>query len=377
VTVAIVHNLLPGGALRRLREQLRYLGSAVIEVTLEGASALTDDPRIIPLRERAPHAPRVVRPPLRYLDLVTLVRAWCRAGRLIDQLGVNAVFANPCRFLQAPPALALTRAPSVYFCDEPRRVDHEPDARASRRRATLALYAPLYIAARRFDRIGVQQASRLVTNSHFSAGEIRRAYGRTADVVPMGVSEVFRTAPDPLAPRHLLSVGKLIAGKGHERVIDAAAHARHRWPVVVAAGGEQDRPAELRLAARARLHGVDLTVRYGVSDAELRDLYRSAVATLYLARREPFGLASLEAQACGSPVIAARDGGLPETMRENVTGFVVGRGDCEGIARRIDELSAETRLRQLMGCEARAWARQATWARSAQAVTRILTEVGS
>ena len=77
----------------------------------------------------------------------------------------------------------------------------------------------------------------------------------------MGVSEVFRTAPDPLAPRHLLSVGKLIAGKGHERVIDAAAHARHRWPVVVAAGGEQDRPAEVGLAARARLHGVDLTVR--------------------------------------------------------------------------------------------------------------------
>ena len=49
----------------------------------------------------------------------------------------------------------------------------------------------------------------------------------------------------------------------------------------------------------------------GVPDATLRDLYRGALATVQMGVSEPLGLASMEAQACGSPVVVAGEGGLP------------------------------------------------------------------
>lgn len=155
----------------------------------------------------------------------------------------------------------------------------------------------------------------------------------------MGVPGAFTATFPP--PRHLLSVGHLIPAKGHDLAIRTAARAKSHWPVVIVA----PRPApaaERELGELATARGVELTVRTGIEDAELVKAYRDAVATLYLAHQEPFGLASLEAQACGSPVIVAREGGLPETLIEGVTGFAV-RRDPSQAAAKIDELADDAR----------------------------------
>jgi glycosyltransferase involved in cell wall biosynthesis len=321
--VAVVHNLTRGGAHRRLREQVARFPAPALEVCLAGATPLGPDAHVIPYAPLAPRLPALARPPLRYGDLWRLLGAWRQAARVLERLGADVVYANPCRFLQAPPLLSWIAWPSLYFCDEPRRVDHDPSTRDSRRRLTRGLYAPLHRRERRLDDAAARAATIVVTNSHYTASRIQAAYGVVAQPLTLGVDAAFRPSGEPPGD-HLLSVGTLVAGKGHDLVIEAAALAARRRPVVIVA----PRPAageQARLLALARARDVSLDVRVGIDDDELARLYAGAHTTLYLARNEPLGLASLEAQACGCPVIVAAEGGLPETIVDGSSGFAVAR----------------------------------------------------
>ena len=365
--VAVVHNLQAGGAHRRLTEQVARLRTDVAEICLATSKPVTPDPIVVPHSPLAPRVPRTLRPPLRYLDLRALKASWRRAGEAARELGADVVFANPCRFLQAPPILLDELAPSLYFCDEPRRVDLEPEAAASRNPTTRGVYARLYAAERELDQQAVRRATTLATNSRYTADQIHRAYRREAQVLPLGVPDGF--APADATPRHLLSVGTLIPDKGHELVLHAAALAEHHWPVVVVAP-RPDPVEAARLAGVALALGVDLQVQVGIDDEALRRAYQEAFATLYLARREPYGLVALEAQACGSPVVVAAEGGLPETIIDGETGFAVAR-DPVAVAARIDAL-AEPALREPMAQAAARRGTSASWSRSAAALDDLL-----
>jgi glycosyltransferase involved in cell wall biosynthesis len=368
--VVVLHNLRAGGAHRRLEEQVRRLHVEVVEVCPSTALPVTDDPFVLSFRPAAPERARCFRPPLRYLDLFALQVVWRRLADAVTSLRPDVVFANPCQFLQTPSALLALSAPTLYFCDEPRRVDYEPRATSGRNSLTRLPYAPLHRAERLLDRRAVARATRLATNSRHSATAIRAAYGREAEVLPMGVSAGFR--PGNERPRHLLSVGTLIEDKGHELVLRAAALTRRRWPVLVVAPRANDE-AQARLERLARHVGVALSVRVAISDAELVRAYRQAQATLYLALREPFGLVAIEAQACGCPVIVSAEGGLPETLLPGVTGWAVPR-DPAPAAVCVDELDhPETRAR--MSCAAAAHGAGASWERSASLLEDVLESV--
>jgi glycosyltransferase involved in cell wall biosynthesis len=368
--IAMVHNLPPGGARRVLLEHARHLDDELVEFCLTTASPVTDAPHRVSYEPVAPKLAPALRPALRYGDLARLLRAWRRLTQQVrDQPRFDVVLAHPCQFLQAPPALAWLAPPGVYFCHEPRRVDYEPSARSTRSARTRHVYAPLYHAERSRDRAAVRAAARIVTNSDFTARRIRDAYGRDATPLPLGVPEGFRAAPSPVAPRHLLSVGALLPTKGHDLVVEAAARARRRWPVTIVAP-RPDRAEERRLRALALARGVVLDVRIAITDDELRDAYRQAAATLYLAREEPYGLASLEAQSCGAPVIVAAEGGLPETIVAEVTGWAVPREPAAAAAK-IDLLDDAPR-RERMAERAAEHGGRLTWRASAAAMHAVL-----
>ena len=366
--IAVVHNLLRGGARRRLTEQIAHLDGEVTEVCLGTAASITDRPRIVPFAPAAPLVRRALRVPLRYVDLALLVRAWWEVGAVVRSLDADVVYANPCQFLQAPVALLGEVPPSLYFCDEPRRVDSEKAAKATRNPLTQPVYAPMYAAERQLDRRAVARATQLAANSAYSAGQIRRAYDRDATVVPMGVPDLFREV-EPRPPTHVLSVGTLIPSKGHDVAIRSAAQTSRRWPVVVVAP-RPNPEEERRLTAIAGEVGISLEVRVGISDRELAEAYAAAQATLYLAAREPFGLVSIEAQAAGSPVIVAGEGGLPETVVDGQGGWIVLRSPSAASAK-LQQLESPD-LRARMSAAARAHAAGATWTQSARAVQGLL-----
>lgn len=371
--VAVVHNMQEGGARRRVSNQMAHMTCDTVEICLETAAPITADAIIVPLRQRAPRRSRLVRPPLRYVDFAALARAWRHAARPIRESGAEIVYLNPCRFLQAPSVVLERIPPTLYFCDETRRIDTESAARATRSGPTAPLYAPIYTAERHLDRLGASRASRLVTNSRYTASEIDRVYHRRADVVAMGVAESLLSAPRRGQPApYLLSVGALVPGKGHDLALRSIAMTVRPRPLVIVA--PRPRPIEeSRLRALAAEVGVDLDVRVAISDAELGELYTTAYATLYLARREPLGLASLEAQACGCPVIVADEGGLPETIIDGITGWKTPR-DPAGVARVIDHLE-DSSIRENASTAAAAHAQQWSWAASASAIERLMAEV--
>ncbi len=338
---------------------------------LSTATPIRADAHVIEFHPAAPRVPRAMRAPLRYADFVALLRAWQRAAARVRALGVGVVYANPCRYLQAPAALLGHLPPSLYFCDEARRVDAEPAAAASRNPTTRPVYALMYAGERRADRRAVARATSVVTNSCFSASQIQTVYGRLAQVIPMGVPAACLSA-QPLPPTHVLSVGTLIPSKRHDIAIAAAAQAKRAWPVVVVAPRSDTQEAR-RLQAIAHDARVVLDVRVGISDRELAETYAAAHATVYMAEREPFGLASLEAQAAGSPVIVSDDGGLPETVGNGQGGWPVPR-DAAAVAAKLDYLD-QPGVRDAVSASARAHGAHASWTQSAQAVQAILAQL--
>ena len=367
--VAVIHNLGAGGAHRRLAEHVTNLGADVVEVCLSTAAPITVDAIVVPYGRLALRVPRAARPPLRYLDLARLERAWRRVASVLESSRPDVVYANPCRFLQAPAALLATNVPSLYFCDEPRGGTAELAETQNRR--TRALYARLHAAESRLDRAAVNHATALATNSAFSARAIGRAYERDAAVLPMGIPPGFTPSWEPV--EHLLSVGTLIPDKGHDIVLRAASLAHTRRPVMIVAP-RHDLSEQRRLFRLAAELGIELSVRVAISDAELIRAYRRAHVTLYLAREEPFGLASLEAQACASPVIVSAAGGLPETLRDGETGWAVPRA-AAAVAVQLDLLD-DPDLRLRMARSAAALACEVTWSRATSELERMLESLG-
>jgi glycosyltransferase involved in cell wall biosynthesis len=68
---------------------------------------------------------------------------------------------------------------------------------------------------------------------------------------------------------------------------------------------------------------------------------------------EPYGIAVLEAMACGRPAICSRVGGMMDTVEDGVTGFLAPPADHEGLAEKILLLAGDGKRRAAMGTAAR------------------------
>ena len=142
-------------------------------------------------------------------------------------------------------------------------------------------------------------------------------------------------------------------GKNVEFIVRALGERRDKtWPLVWVANFASSAYVE-RVKALASEMGVVLELRTMVKEEELIDLYRSATLFLYSPRLEPFGLAPLEAAACGLPTIAVREAGVRETIVDGETGILVNSAP-EDFARAIDELLANPDKVVRLGEQARA-----------------------
>jgi phosphatidylinositol alpha-1,6-mannosyltransferase len=139
----------------------------------------------------------------------------------------------------------------------------------------------------------------------------------------------------------LLTVGRLAAAeayKGHDRVLRALPSLLARWPGLqyVVAGDGDDRP---RLEAVARELGVDGRVRLAgaVPRAELPGLYRLADAFAMPSTGEGFGIAFLEAMACGVPALGLEGDGSVDALGDGEFGLVVSQPELEaGLVRLLE-----------------------------------------
>jgi glycosyltransferase involved in cell wall biosynthesis len=207
----------------------------------------------------------------------------------------------------------------LSYCHTPMRYAWE--WRLERRRIPAVMRPALPVLAafmRRLDRRWSRNVDVYVANSTAVADRIATAYQRIAHVVPPPI-ETERFVLNG-AVRHpdqaFISAGRFVPYKRHDLAIAAANHAGVR--LVVAGDG----PDSTRLAALA---GPTVEMVVGPDDDRLAELLGTARAFLF-AGIEDFGMLAVEAQACGTPVIARRAGGAVDSVVEGVTGTFVDSG---------------------------------------------------
>lgn len=135
--------------------------------------------------------------------------------------------------------------------------------------------------------------------------------------------------------------------------------------VVAVVGGQSgaDVAEPRRLAELARSLGIADVVRMEPprSRAALADYYRAATATVVPSHSESFGLVAVESEACGTPVVAARVGGLPTAVRDGVSGVLVDGHDPADYARVLHRLIAERPWRDALGAAGVGHAATLSW----------------
>lgn len=194
-------------------------------------------------------------------------------------------------------------------------------------------------------------------------------------VVHNGVdTRVFYPHPVPRQKRRLVFAGALVPLKGIDTLLQAFGQVKAHFA-----------DAELVICGAAELYGRtayrpdpallpgdgSVQFRGSLSQAELaREFSQAALAVVPSSARrcfEGFGMVSLEAQACGCPVVVTHNGGLPETVIDGVTGRVCPPDDPEALAKCLCDLLAEPLRLQRMGAAACAHVRQRfTWERTLQ-----------
>jgi glycosyltransferase involved in cell wall biosynthesis len=215
----------------------------------------------------------------------------------------------------------------VCYCHNPFRYawnDREHTLAERRDPFSRAALRALFRRWRQWDWIAAQRVDRYLANSETTKARIKAYFGRDAEVVYPPV-EIDRFVPGALGDYYVV-LSELVP---HKR-IDRAVHAfnKLRRPLVIVGDG----PDAQRLR---RLAGSSIRFEGRVSDARVAELLASCRA-LVQPSVEEFGIAAVEAQAAGRPVIAARGGGALETIEDGVTG-THWEGDSDGLAEAVSQ----------------------------------------
>jgi glycosyltransferase involved in cell wall biosynthesis len=190
---------------------------------------------------------------------------------------------------------------------------------------------PLHPLLKTWDRRAAQRPTMLVANSAAIRDLIRTAWGRDSEVVhpPVAISDI------PVSTRDdgfLLVVSRVLAYRRLDLVVDAA---RQMGRSLVVAGDGPELPA-LRARAGSRARFVGFQNRRGVLDLVSR------CHAYVVPGNEPFGIAPVEAQAAGKPVVALRAGGALETVIDGRTGVFFERQTVDELVAAIERLDALT-----------------------------------
>jgi N-acetyl-alpha-D-glucosaminyl L-malate synthase BshA len=196
-------------------------------------------------------------------------------------------------------------------------------------------------------KFSIERSDRVTAVSEFLRDETYRAFGCVScdlDVIPNFINlQEYRpeaaAGRESLAPgdqRLLVHVSNFREVKRVKDVVRIFARVRKAMPATLLMVG--DGPDRADAEHEARELGVAADVRFLGRLDTVAPLLAAADLFLLPSQSESFGLAALEAMACGTPVVAARTGGLPEVITDGVDGILEPAGSVEAMARRAVEL---------------------------------------
>ena len=150
------------------------------------------------------------------------------------------------------------------------------------------------------------------------------------DVYRPGLEPCHRATLAPDGEKIVMHISNFRAVKRAEDVVAIFARVANKVPArLVLVGDGPDRP---RALMRAEEMGIRDKVLFLGKHTSVHELLSCADLFLLPSESESFGLAALEAMACGAPVVTSRVGGLPEVVVDGETGYLCDVGDIDGMA---------------------------------------------
>lgn len=323
-----------------------------------------------------------------------------RLSRLIDHRETRRVDSAWFRYISYPRAVRARRADVFHILDhgyaqliqglDPQRTvvtchDLIPLLAAER---VIPVDIPA-TAARTFRRrmVHLARARRVITGSHATKATLERYTAVRGDqivVIPYGVNPVFRPVAGVRAMRRrsaglddsvcvILQVATAVRYKNTPVLLRALAELRTRIErVVLVRIGAPPFPDETDLAARLRVAS-SITCLGRVEDRTLAEWYNAADVLAFPSLWEGFGWPTLEAMACGTPVVAADIAPVAEVV--NDAAMLVPPQDPSAIARAIERVLTDPALAQALREKGLARAAQYSWRRTAACTAAVYDDL--
>jgi glycosyltransferase involved in cell wall biosynthesis len=272
----------------------------------------------------------------------------------INRGGFDLLFANSCQFFRVTAIGRYVNIPKVIYLQEPARQLYEAMPQlpwVAPPSLGQAWWQPAQLKDRLRDSVklrGLRVQAReelnnarafdaILVNSLYSRESILRAYGLDAKVCYLGVDTALFSDQNASREDVVVGVGAFVYEKNIHFAIEALAAVPAPRPRLVWVGNVA-LPTYLDVLKRhAASLGVVFEPKVRIDDHELIGILNRAMAMIYAPRLEPFGYAPLEANACGTPVIAVAEGGVRETVVDGVNGLLV-EHNVRALAQAIEHL---------------------------------------
>ena len=235
----------------------------------------------------------------------------------------------------------------------------------------------------------ITQVDCVITVSEFLEEKMKENYpaAKQSKVIPNSVDvDLFKPATDKSARRDLLrrlnlredaqlifTAGGTQEVKGLPFMLDALGHLNTSGVILLICGPKGNKHSCIADIPSSGLEAI----RYiGILDPEcVVRAYQAADIYIHTSKYDSFGLAPLEAMACGCPVIVSDRVGMSDLLEDGTDGFIVRYGDTEDLSGKIELLLADDELRRTMGTRARETAKRISWARIASQYAQIYKQL--
>ncbi len=347
--IAVFHNLPSGGAKRALYGFIKYLNKSPHTVDVFVPS--TANEKFLPLKDlvrevksfpvkknfwrsmvysKFEYVPAIIKP----MSLKDLEKTHKEIAEVINNGDYDVVLCEQDQYTMSPFFLKYIKKPVVYYCQQPQR--NEAILKKLDQKKKDSIFTPFinifvkHVEKKEsnIDKKNSSFSSYTLANSYFSRESIMRTYGLNSFVSYLGVDTDFFKPINISEEEFVLSVGTIIPSKGYDFIVRSMAkidsNIRPKLVIVSNFGDEKWQTYVENLASKS---GVELEIKDLVDDYELVMLYNKAKLVVYAPYLEPFGLVPLEAMACGTPVVAVKEGGVRETVVHTKTGMLIDRDE--------------------------------------------------
>lgn len=175
-----------------------------------------------------------------------------------------------------------------------------------------------------------------IANSNHTAQRIRKAYNRESTVIYPPVDVEFYNTSSDVKEDYYVTAARFVPYKKINLVIETFNQLSDRKLLILGQGPEKK-------ALEALVKSKNIQIKGYVSKLELKTMIAKAKAFIYMAH-EDFGILPVEAQACGTPIIAYGRGGVLETTKQDVTAILFEAQTSESLKAAILEFEQKQKL---------------------------------